>query len=1551
MKRILCVILVFWISCYAFGQITQTLILDSTALTNLRTSLGLADSFLAQSMSSTYGPYRTDDNDLRDYGILTSVTTMANNLQSALFGTNQSIVVANINTSLNNLNFDYNDFRDYYLSHISTHNGVTDTTEAWARSLHLCYLTERASSIFDAFYSSADSTNLNKLRTIISSCVDMIDYIKAKYDSLSVPFNRYYWGVAKDSYPDFVENGNDIYLPSFSTVQLKLLFCTAWGYGALVLKKDAQIRGDATTENKMNQYLSVIDSMLTTIHYPQFADFQRQGLLAFHTNNSGGYIESLGYLDMVMTMSSPFFTTYVRMGGINYYNNNYIMGWIEDAINKTTPYLGDWAYNDTNYRGYGNVSYGSTAGPKLNTIINGVAEFFYNNTNNAALRNKCTGYVHSRRVNGYYPGIIFLGSYNNYLMLYNSNPTRNLGTATDYPDGMKNGTWSNSEFTVLKKNPSVTATLSEELVNNPSMYITHKNSMNCDHNQADQTSYSFFYRGKQFLLDPGYRNVYYNWKYTRVWMKSPYAHNMVIVNPLDQIELGEIEAGYINCEDYYYDGLYFKSHGTDSLKSYRPSCRMESAVPTTAAEMFKSPSYRTYISQNTEMDILQTFLRYDYNFLDNNPFQTDLIRTYIRDGNLFFVYDDLISPPATDMIYWNLLQMGFSNDSNGLSSIVDSRFSLTKGSTSSSSSYVASIDCVDFASGSNLLFSNTIDNVNNVVGGVPYRLPMDNLILEYKGGDSSAGGADNQPHPGIDHKRIRTVVNGLNPKFLTVIAPRESYDDDQLITQTIHSPVNDPNKLYGVRIKSKSHSNNAILCNTFSGCSDGNGISATFPMDAFNSTGALIQTNAKYFLITKPNNTGTTPEIDNSLVLLDGIVLTVNHLDIYRCFTTDVKNISASYLNNTLHVEFNSSRAVCPMFKISRGGVMPEQFTASLSYTLDPNITAQIPRYNISDVINTLAYDNDYFYVNYNLNDLVMDGLLTENLFVYKGNYVCPPNWTTLQFYGPEITLEGEWFIPDGNRLSIMGNNTVRVSPDFSLAVDGIFEMQGANENGLCQLTEDDTTAYMQIEINSGGHIVLANSKIENASVLQVRGSIECQNFYMNHCEAGMMLLSNRDINLDGVCITNCNGYGMVMQNIWPDGYNGGFHNITLSHNKYGLFLYNSSPILEAMFISDNDYYGLICMRNSNPFVKDSSINNTYIHSQLFNNERPEITLYEDCLPCLIQNDIIFGDGYSLFSYDSNPPALSCPENYWGTLDDETIRQSIFPPEWEVNYMPILETSVIMNNTPNLITSYFINAVGFEKAGNFVTAAAMYKTIIENYPTSQEAPESASRLVCIAQNDIELQLAKDYLDGICIQYPSTHLADAAYLDSRQCERLLEEYSEAIAGYQDRLDENISYMDSLLTQLDIIYTYLESVANGTKAITQAVMCMGEPLVSSKRAKELEVLILDEILNQPYPGAELTHVPDIITTMNNYPNPFNPTTTITFSTPKTSKCELIVYNIKGQAVKHLLSGTKNRGIYKAVWNSNDDNGKRVSSGVYFYRLNIDGHITTRKMLLMK
>ncbi len=85
--------------------------------------------------------------------------------------------------------------------------------------------------------------------------------------------------------------------------------------------------------------------------------------------------------------------------------------------------------------------------------------------------------------------------------------------------------------------------------------------------------------------------------------------------------------------------------------------------------------------------------------------------------------------------------------------------------------------------------------------------------------------------------------------------------------------------------------------------------------------------------------------------------------------------------------------------------------------------------------------------------------------------------------------------------------------------------------------------------------------------------------------------------------------------------------------------------------------------------------------------------------------------------------------------------------------------------------------------------------------------------------------------------------------------------------------------------------------------------------------------------------------------NYPNPFNPQTTIRFTLKDNAPVSLKIYNVSGQLVKTLVSGTRTAGEHTVRWDGRNDAGQAVSSGVYFYKLVTKNFSQTRKMVLLK
>ena len=83
--------------------------------------------------------------------------------------------------------------------------------------------------------------------------------------------------------------------------------------------------------------------------------------------------------------------------------------------------------------------------------------------------------------------------------------------------------------------------------------------------------------------------------------------------------------------------------------------------------------------------------------------------------------------------------------------------------------------------------------------------------------------------------------------------------------------------------------------------------------------------------------------------------------------------------------------------------------------------------------------------------------------------------------------------------------------------------------------------------------------------------------------------------------------------------------------------------------------------------------------------------------------------------------------------------------------------------------------------------------------------------------------------------------------------------------------------------------------------------------------------------------------------NYPNPFNPSTTIQYDLSPKGYVELRIIDLLGRQVRTLVSEEKSAGSHQVTWNGQDDSGHRVASGVYLYRMTVEGYTGTRKLLL--
>ncbi len=168
--------------------------------------------------------------------------------------------------------------------------------------------------------------------------------------------------------------------------------------------------------------------------------------------------------------------------------------------------------------------------------------------------------------------------------------------------------------------------------------------------------------------------------------------------------------------------------------------------------------------------------------------------------------------------------------------------------------------------------------------------------------------------------------------------------------------------------------------------------------------------------------------------------------------------------------------------------------------------------------------------------------------------------------------------------------------------------------------------------------------------------------------------------------------------------------------------------------------------------------------------------------------------------------------------------------------------------------------------------------------------------------------------------------------------LTSDYLYAYNAQDGRLRLSFAGIESVEGSGRIAEIIFESVDSGIETIGEI------DLISAKLNEGLFSVVISQ-----FEG--ISDVPDSYSLYQNYPNPFNPQTVIHYDLPVGSQVQLSVFNLMGQKVATLVDGYRSVGSYSVVWDGKDDKGKNVASGVYLYRMETDGFVRTRKLILMR
>lgn len=490
---------------------------------------------------------------------------------------------------------------------------------------------------------------------------------------------------------------------------------------------------------------------------------------------------------------------------------------------------------------------------------------------------------------------------------------------------------------------------------------------------------------------------------------------------------------------------------------------------------------------------------------------------------------------------------------------------------------------------------------------------------------------------------------------------------------------------------------------------------------------------------------------------------------------------------------------------------------------------------------------------------------------------------------------------------------------------------------------DKDVTVDNYLTIVSGTRVKFqSQTGLVNYGIIEVQGNEDYPVTFSGVCPYnllsywdGISLHSNSLINIGYAKLSNA--YAAI------DLYNTGDNLISdceFTYNMFSIKVYQALLDLESSIV-ENSVYGVTAFNNSEINLGYSTGSNRINHN--------EIGVYSHTSsPYLDEgnNDVNNPDAEAFNIYSVNTPnGIKAQWNWWGNngYDPEYIASKLNNPS-EVVFEPFSEVSYFEHANKNRTSTDFIMAEMLRVNGSWAQAVPFYYSVIQDSLNSSEKYLAVNGLFKCFQYLNSMGTHKAWLEAEI--NATSDIIYGKYLRNNlaMTNRMLGNYQDALDYYESILDNNPSYADSCYAVIDIGFTWLESESHiRGKYPSLCPRTINDHIVTTNK------LLTSILLDIPLNGNDIT--PLLPKINNNYPNPFNPSTTIEFSIPQTGRTKLSIFNIRGQKVKTLLNENIEKGQYRVVWDGRDDTNRSVASGVYFIHLEAAGKTSIRKAMLLK
>ncbi|MDD4848469.1 MAG: hypothetical protein PHR53_06885 [Bacteroidales bacterium] len=429
----------------------------------------------------------------------------------------------------------------------------------------------------------------------------------------------------------------------------------------------------------------------------------------------------------------------------------------------------------------------------------------------------------------------------------------------------------------------------------------------------------------------------------------------------------------------------------------------------------------------------------------------------------------------------------------------------------------------------------------------------------------------------------------------------------------------------------------------------------------------------------------------------------------------------------------------------------------------------------------------------------------------------------------------------------------------------------------------------------------------------------------------------------------NINNSGFAISTLIP--YSSISNNILESY-KCGLLAYNSNGVILNNTIQNNQF-GIRLLGTCNIQIKGNSdaVTNTQTQ-QIKNNSSYELYATRLSIPTLVRYNVITDENsltvcpYVYYDYNmsNNSRMYDIRYNCWGDFFYPYTHLYIVSDNF--TYSPMWCPSGEIINSQSNAEYLYASATANANAGNYSMAQTSYKEVIDNYPTSDYAPSAMKELYRIEDSvGNDFFTLKNYYQTNDTIKEYENLSKLSQTMSNLCDIKLQNYSDAVNWFEERIINPPSFQDSIFAVVDLGYLYLQMEEVGAKAIGS----LKQFIPKSKKKydvhrSELLALLPAQIEDQHYAINSSAKQGILI---QNHPNPFSSSTKFQYSIENEAFVTILITDHYGKIIKKLEHGKKMKGLYEVSFKNTT-----FASGIYFYTLIIDGAVCdTKKMVIIR